>query len=261
MPGLLQLLTEHGEGYHIPKDGTVEEFKLWLPSTIPRDRKEGACVAGLARIESHLQTAQCHDALNDTRYMLRVKTQMVNFKHQHVHGQREGVRSRAVIDRVHERVLSAVRRYRASRKAKMELDGPGDWETALQELSDDDVRSYRDPSKVKSRNGRIGTNKDTVNGEAIIEVQSRLQDDGEEVDLYTTRTVRKGTGETRKNLLWIWTTTKTLNIDDRTDDDDQVLRAEWCKSRAQSNRSIEEVHKVQEEMRRTLKYLGWKSQW
>jgi len=73
------------------------------------------------------------------------------------------------------------------------------------------------------------------------------------------RTLRNGTGETCRTLSWIWTTeSRTPNDDDETDD---ILRSEWAKSRACANRCKEEVLLLREEMRRTLVFLEWKSEW
>lgn len=271
LPGLLQLLSDLDEAPPTVEEGHPEDFKLWLPSHLPSNRRRATCFEGLPKIESRLRIAQCHDSLDEVRYMLRVKTRMVQFKNQNVRGQREGIRSRAVISRVQEKVMDAVRRYREGREALVKLSGDGagvETEGAslpsLQELKDEDVRSYRDPDLVKPLgSGRVGNNKDTLNGEAIILSVALPTPSLSESDiLYTAaRSTRDGTGETYKTLSWIWTTGSTLRIDDDTDADDRVLRAEWCKSRARTKRAAEEVLKVQEEMRRTLKYLEWRATW
>ena len=74
------------------------------------------------------------------------------------------------------------------------------------------------------------------------------------------RTVRDGTGETRKTLSWIWLM-EGMRIDESAADSDEVLRSEWAKSRARAKRAIEEVHLLREEMRRALEFLEWKSKW
>lgn len=42
---------------------------------------------------------------------------------------------------------------------------------------------------------------------------------------------------------------------------DDILRVEWCKSRARANRATEEVLLLKEEMRRTLAFLKWRVSW
>lgn len=129
-------------------------------------------------------------------------------------------------------------------------------------LEDGDIRSYVDPERLKKRGPRAGTNEETINGLLVVlpSRQSRacLPDLDGHVSLHPAeRGVPQGTGEARKQLSWIWTTSKALNIDDNTDDNDNVLRLEWCRSRARAMRAKEEVLKVREEMMQTLRYLEW----
>jgi len=42
---------------------------------------------------------------------------------------------------------------------------------------------------------------------------------------------------------------------------DDILRSEWAKSRARSNRATEEVRLLREEMRRLVEFLNWKARW
>jgi hypothetical protein len=262
LPGLLQLLTDISQPAPPTSEGHPEAYKLWLPSELPPMRRRATCVEGLPSIEARLRTAQCYDALNDIRYIMRVKARMVQFKNQNVRGQRDGVRSRAVIDRVQMKAMAAVRRYRDGREAKLTLEGPGDWEDGLRVLMDADVVSYKDPNRLKPRVGRVGTNEDEVNGEAVIlpRGEERRVEEGNLL-FNDVRGVRDGTGEKRKLLSWIWTAARNINVDDYTEDDDQILRSEWCKSRARSNRGVEEVNKVKQEMKRTLRYLQWRAEW
>jgi Mn-containing catalase len=71
---------------------------------------------------------------------------------------------------------------------------------------------------------------------------------------------RDGTGTSRRLLSWIWSTTP-VSVQDGADEGDAVLRAEWSKSRARAARAEEEVELIQEEMRRTLKFLEWRAEW
>lgn len=85
--------------------------------------------------------------------------------------------------------------------------------------------------------------------------------DGTEAGPVCAKKKRKiGTGETQKELSWIWRTVR-LSDDDESQDDD-ILRAEWSRSRARVRRCIEEVKLLREEMRRTTEFLNWKAnQW
>jgi len=150
-----------------------------------------------------------------------------NFLETH-YGQREGVQLRTVIDRVHVRAQKAAVKYRVARAALVALRGGGTssstWEDQLRPLLDEDVRSYVDASRIQQGPGRRGT----------VEEDAEVQEDGGVVEENYTKDVdmdievrgrRDGTGETRKHVSWIWTTS-AIAIGDSTDDNDDVLRSE-----------------------------------
>lgn len=89
-----------------------ERELLWLPSSIAQSRRGGVCTAGLPEIKDRYREAQLGDALNGVCHVLRVKSRMMHFQHGNMRGQREGNRSRTVIDRVHELSLSFAIKYR-----------------------------------------------------------------------------------------------------------------------------------------------------
>ena len=217
-------------------------------------------------MENKLRTAQCHDALDNVRHILCIKARMVEFKNKHVRGQRDGTRSRSVIDRLHARACVAAEKYRAARIAKLALVGGGDWEATLQILKDSDLRAYSDPSRLKTKRGRLGTvEDDALEGLAAIGSEDQRdgreqQEDGEQgLNLFPeVRTQREGTGETRRMLSWIWITTPIELADGQNDD---LLQSEWAKSRARAARATEEILLLREEMRRVLEFLQWKADW
>jgi hypothetical protein len=263
MPGLLQFLSDTSEDVQ-QLDIHPEEVKLWLPSSVPHNRLSQICVDGLPPIEERLRVAQMNDALTGIRHTLRVKSRMIQFKNANVRGQREGTRSRTIIDRIHEKARSFAIKYRVARVAKMLLSGPGDWEQIYRPLADSDIRSYTDPTRLRFGAGRRGTNEDEEDGEAVIEADiAKPSETVEEIELGEDDIERErwhGTGLTRRTLSWIWTT-RPVNVEDGADDGDIVLRAEWCKSRARAARAEEEVILLREEMRRTLKFLEWRANW
>ncbi|KAL0568344.1 hypothetical protein V5O48_013640 [Marasmius crinis-equi] len=272
MPGLLRALQEMDEGFPDLSSDDIDPEKspLWLPSTLPGDRRAGACLNGLVDMEERLREAQCADALDSIRHTLKLKARMLQFKYANVTGQRQGVRSRTNIDRIHERAKTAAETYRAARAALLALRGEGEWELKFRELKDSDVRSYVDPEHVKRGPGRLGTQEDEV-GEETSATSADVApepNDGTNINLVIDRrdkAVREehGTGETRSVLSWIW-----LNGDidrtDGTDANDEVLREVWAKSRARAARAGEAVALVKEEMQRTLMSLvyiakGWRN--
>lgn len=89
MPGLLQVRRDLE--ILTPVDLTlpriqVEDAALWLPSSLPLIHREAACTPGLALMEEKLRTAQCEDALDGVRHILRLKSRMVLFKNKNIRG-------------------------------------------------------------------------------------------------------------------------------------------------------------------------------
>ncbi len=275
MPGVLQIQTDLGQNPTALwlSNPNPEDVPLWLPSQIPIDKHQTACREGLPEMEARLRTAQCDSSLNGLRRTLRVKTRMGYFKNKNVRGQREGTRSRAIIDRVHKRAIRFVQKYRAARKAKLDLEGPGDWEITYRELRNEDVRGYASgkPKKQPLRRGiwEDGHGPAVPDPSALFDDETDSEEsdpdlnDGTEAGPLRTKNLKKrkhGTGETRKELSWIWKTAR-LSDDEEIHDDD-ILRAEWSRSRARVRRCKEEVMLLREEMRRTIEFLDWKAaQW
>ncbi|PPQ76635.1 hypothetical protein CVT26_012761 [Gymnopilus dilepis] len=258
MPGLMQYLQslERKQPGSTLESEKIESIKLWLPSDIAKGSRDWVCTPGLATSEEKLREAQCYDALDNIRNVLRLKTRMVQFKNKNIRGQRSGTRSRVLIDRVHRRARRLAAEYRTARAAKLALSGPGEWQKTLQELRDSDVRAYQDPDRVKERRQRKGTYEDHEHEEADA---MAVDSNAGAIDLLPEdRTRRNGTGQSHKVLSWIWIVekqgTSTLDMGD-------VLRSEWARSRARAARATEEVALLKEEMRRVLAYLDWKADW
>ena len=262
MPGLLQHRADLAAlPTPVATGGSInpEDVDLWLPSRVAPNARMVVCQDGLAMMEDQLHTAQCQDALNAVRNILKIKTRMISFKNRNVRGQRQGTRSQAVIDRVHERARVAAGKYRAARAAKLSLVGPGKWEETLRVLTDGDIRGYQDANRLKPRQPRQGITED-----GAVEPPLPLDADTgpEEPDnllFNEARTRRDGTGETRRILSWIWL---VVGGETEKDGSDEILRVEWAKSRARAQHATEEVYKLKEEMRRVLETLKWEeSDW
>ena len=204
MPGLLGLKAQLVAGLNTSKDNhQPEHAPLWLPSSLSPEMRRIACGANVAAYEEKLWTAQCHDLLEKTRHVLRIKTHMVQFKNKNICGQAAGTRSRTVINRVQDRARYLSQHYRIARAAKLALSGPGDWEKHLRVLNNSDVRSYQDPDHLQKHKGRKGTLEDD---QLEVATGARDKDDKDVgIDLMTEkRSRRDGTGETCRTLSWIW---------------------------------------------------------
>ena len=107
-------------------------------------------------IEERIQTTQCYDALDAIHHALTVKSWMIMFKNKNIHGQRDGLCSRSIIDRVHEKAQEQAAKYHTSQEAKYALCGEGPWEEVLQVLLNGDVRGYQDKNALYVQKGRPG---------------------------------------------------------------------------------------------------------
>ena len=253
MPGLLQYQSDLAHRQPpAPVSGNPEDAELWLPSQVATEAQMVVCQEGLGEMEDKLRTAQCEDALEAVRHILQIKTRMVAFKNRNIRGQRQGTRSRAVIDRVHERARIAAGKYRAAQIAKLTLVGPSDWEKVLQVLHDSDITGYQDANRLRPRQGRRGVLEDEF-VEPAAEMPMETVAEGPDTLLFPNiRTRRDGTGETRRVLSWIWS---AKSVGEGEEGGDDILHVEWSKSRACVNRTTEEVLRLKEEMRRVLEML------
>jgi len=263
MPGLLGLQDSLMANHPSTTAGAnhSEHIPLWLPSSLSSESRRVACVANVVEFEEKLRTAQCYDLLEKTRHLLRIKSRMVLFKNKNIRGQAAGTRSRTLINRIQDRAKHLTQYYRIARSAKLSLSGPGDWEHQLRELKDSDVRSYQDPDRLKKRKARRGTLED----DQLVEgVEAFGEEPGVGVDLLAeTRGRRDGTGETRRMLSWIWLVERRDGAYEGggSSGNDDILRAEWAKSRARATHATEEVLMLREEMRRLIEFLNWKARW
>ncbi|KAF9470371.1 hypothetical protein BDN70DRAFT_780429, partial [Pholiota conissans] len=242
IPGLLQYHTEMGlqssTGAEDEGESKVEDVNLFLPSRLPAERREAACVEGLLDMEAKLHRAQCLDSLAVLCRTLRLKTRMVQFKNRNVRGQRQGTRSRALIDRVHQRALGSVEQYRAAREALLAISGPGEWENALKPLLNADIRSYVDPEgRRKDGPGRREIWEDGHAPSNLDEANVDLEDIG---TFPEERGRREGTGRTKQTMSWIWRV-GTVGVGEDGEGDDDILRSEWARSRARVHRCKEEI--------------------
>lgn len=270
MPGVLQIQTDLGRNPTAlwNSDPNPEDVQLWLPSEVPAAKRYAACVEGLPEMELRLRTAQCGSSLQGLRQALRIKTRMIYFKNKNIRGQRGGTRSRSIIDRVHKRAIVFVQKYRAARQAKLILEGPGAWEHTYRELRNEDIRGFASgkPKQAPLRRGiwEDGHAPTVSDSGGIFDEASESESDPdldaqEGAPAGPARKKRKlGTGETRKKLSWIW---QTLPLSISSEDDDDILRAEWARSQACVQRASEEVMLVREEIRRILEFLSWRAFW
>ncbi|KAJ7613253.1 hypothetical protein DFH06DRAFT_1274591 [Mycena polygramma] len=222
----------------------VHAVKLWLPSRLAT-RPGVEVKESHARYEFELRVGQAHEALETLRQLLLVRTQKYKYKDTNTRGVGANTRANTAIKHIDERIRRTAAQYRAARQALVHLGpklGETEWKKKLRILTPDDVRgrpraTFSDPDH-KSRKKRRKT---ATAEEAAHEAQKRNDE------------VRPAS--------WIW-----LQLSEGQEGDDETamteaLRIEWAKTRARAWRWTEEVDLVEEEMRRVLEFLAWKSLW
>ena len=200
-----------------------ETWPLLLPSAIPKDDRS-PCYKGVVETELFLRLAQLQDALVDLRLFRRaLRNLRLYFKTNMAgEGQKTQTKSRTIETGVNNRIKRSVWRYRIAYHAHFELDPTGDWTYDYRELRDEDNRG---PLK---------------------EVEET------------------GTGDGRYAPSWIWAAPSTTTLPSEgsaaeKQEINETARYEWMTCRARADRWNEEVELLQEEMRRVLVFLDWKS--
>lgn len=206
----------------------AETVPLLLPSSLDLERREKICLHQVAEHERLLRMAQLQDSLIELRHTRKIRHKLLLNHHVQVagQGQRANTRSRAVLNSVEGRIAKFVERYRAAYRALLKLDPTGDWNKTFLELKDSDNRG---PGKERDEE-------------------------------------RTGDGSYFRS--WIWLSSPQLPDsvnsgagEDAASDEDvsDVVRVEWTTSFARLERWTEEVELLQEEMRRVVMFLEWKS--
>ncbi|KAK7026145.1 hypothetical protein R3P38DRAFT_2529348 [Favolaschia claudopus] len=212
----------------------VPDITLWLPSAIIVEAG-GNTVRVEPKVFEHeyrLRVGQASEALHEVRRLLLVRTHLYKLKDAHSRGVRANTRSNDKITALNEQVKRAAATYRVARMALVYLGrelGRKEWEWTLQELREEDVRGlpqamFHDPERKKRKRKKSGRKE-------------------------------------ARPLSWIW-----MARGEKWNPGDDVamneaVRIEWAKTRARALRWQEEVTLLEEEMRRTLQYLQWRSDW
>ncbi|KAL0568106.1 hypothetical protein V5O48_013884 [Marasmius crinis-equi] len=262
LPGLPRYLRMH-ELEDDMEDAAAEDITVWLLSGLEASEVAAVCTPEVIAAECKLQFARANDALDGVRHTLRVKSRMLLFKNSNVCGQRDSGRSQEVINRITRRVKRFAEQYRTARMAYYRVVREGSGLGELPELAQSDIRALTDPARLKRGPGRRGTREDDLEYDVV---EDREHEE-EELDLVPADTqeweyrTKHGTGETRKVNSWIWGSSaqgvRKVSLEDGADEDNELVRAEWCRSEARVRRAREEIALLKEEMRRTLEYLTW----
>lgn len=160
---------------------TTESFDipLYLPSSLPsRTRTQRV----LYEYEFRLRRAQAYEMLDSLRGHLQLRHHMYKYKDKNVRGQSASTRSNNLLSKVKQKADASAAQYRTARAALIKLTsilgdfGKG-WDTSLKELHEEDIRAFTDDAEGETRAEKLKREK------------------------------RKGLGEGKKKLSWIWMVT------------------------------------------------------
>lgn len=208
-----------------------ENISLILPSRVESTRRDTVCLHRVTEYEQQLRLAQLQDSLIELRRVRRIRhSLLMNHRFQIAgQGQRVSTRSRTVINGIEERISKFVQRYRVAYDALVQLDPAGEWQETYCELTDGENRG---PGKED---------------------------------------YEWGVGDGSYTISWIWLSNPRAQNAGGSDtghgegaaSDEEVndaMRVQWATSHARAEWWAEEVELLQEEMRRVVMFLEWRSE-
>jgi len=230
MPGLSNLL----DGDDSRLGTRLELFKLMLPLQLSLDERQSWCLPDLPTLEAHFQYAQANNTLAEIHRLQRIFQGLSDQNRKHINdSQGTTTRVAGTFGRYTACITRYASLYRHARRALITLDPAGEivqWVPHFRDLKDADIcgpgREIDEPSEGQTMSSWIWTmpkSADSPDG------------DPEVVDLST----RAASGE-------------EIAVS---------IRAHWARCNARVERYEEEVELTVEEMRQTLEFFKWKSQW
>jgi hypothetical protein len=208
-----------------------ESIPLVLPSELEPARRDAVCLHKVAEYEQQLRLAQLQDSLIELRRVRRIRYSLLMNHRTQIAGEggRPNTRSRTVVNSVDERIDKFTQRYRTAYSALLRLDPTGTWQETYLELKNEDNRG---PGK-EDNEGPLGDGSYTLSWIWLANPRAR------DVD---------------------WS--EAVNGEDGASDEEvnEMMRVQWATSHARMERWTEEVQLLQEEMRRVVMFLEWKSE-
>ncbi|KAH9829413.1 uncharacterized protein C8Q71DRAFT_888932 [Rhodofomes roseus] len=201
----------------------AEDLPLYLPSNVIELLMP--VDRKLQDIEWELRVGLAHDALEDIRRLICVKRKLLEVKGRFISGQHHNTRARGVITRCDKKITQARAKYHACYEALVRLA------PAL-----DKTHWRRDTGLQKLDDN---------------DVRHMSEPDPTKEDEQT---------EGTRTISWIWTTKGARSGDDD-EDEQEMLRIEWCQARARAHRFTEEGQLLEEEMRRVVQFYEWQASW
>ncbi|KAF7325884.1 hypothetical protein MKEN_00439200 [Mycena kentingensis (nom. inval.)] len=215
-----------------------ESVDLFMPSQMPQatdgSGPEG-CLRGLAQIEEQQRVAQCQNSIAKLCRNLHSRRWLIAHRNSNLTGQRATTKTSKLFSSMSTESKLVVSRYRCGYRALEHLGRLASY-PRLRLLRDQDIQINIDDAfqdiDARKKLARIGGR--------------------------GSRPSRNMPGRSRRVMSWIWTALGSWDADDEQYLHDS-MRVEWAQALARKDRWIEEVALLEEEMRRTLRYLDWRA--
>ena len=221
IPHVGSLLASALNGDEEPVQEPAEKLVLYLPSTLPLHIQNLPELEAILNSERRLREAQADDSLAHIRRIRRVIEGMWQFKKINLSG--TGNRPNTRILGTYKSLTNKIDRYKNSYRTAY---------AALQVL---------DPNGAWSLRLKVLNDKD-------------IRGPGKDPD--------DPTQNSRYEPSWIWLSCNSPSESEVIEEDfNDSMHVEWAKAQAWAARWNEELLIVQEEMRRVLMFLTWKSSW
>ncbi|KAJ7858228.1 hypothetical protein B0H14DRAFT_3085090 [Mycena olivaceomarginata] len=219
----------------------AEHIKLYMPSDLPAAARDAACVKNLPTMEAKMREAQCGAALTVVRGRLHAKRHLIMFRNENVTGQIKSMKARTLIGEVGDRVNLSAEKYRKGHKALTALKG-SEYAPHYRELRDSDIRLEGDNAES-----------DAAAKKKLVMISAGRG----------ARVPRNAPGQSKRTMSWLWTVKGTSGDEEPDHEKDlhESVRVEWARAKARKTRWVEEAMILEEEMRRTLRYLEWQAVW
>jgi hypothetical protein len=209
----------------------AENIVLYLPSDIPHDKRSSVCKDSLVDFEKRFRLAEMQDALVSVRKHLRMHG-LVRAQYKGelgATGNSKTTKGRELIQSFWRKAKRSQAQYNSARSAMLELDPDGDWKQVFEPLLNVDLRG------------------------------PYAGDDDNDLDAVGRERFREH-GATRTKSSWIWMA-RARSQEPGAEEPIEQVRVQWSKLMAYAARWDEELRLIVEEMRRTLVFLKWKSEW
>ncbi|KAJ7030837.1 hypothetical protein C8F04DRAFT_1186481 [Mycena alexandri] len=227
------------ESREAPVGELPENEPLFLPSALSEAERAAGCSEGLVDIEMLLRNAQCQTSLVWLRNQLHIKARFLNYKKLHARHQGANTRSRTIVARNESKIRLHSEKYQAAWNAILAITG-GDESKMYGGCGDLAQREEKRKRAVERRKRKY---QELIDHSVEVgpweeEEEDESEDEGE---------ARRGAGESRREISWIWAAAGLSGTDT---DLEEALRIEWAKSYARKRRWEEEVRLLEEEFRR-----------